>query len=679
TPKTETDQDKLLCNCKLNQLTYLLAPEACQNLGGSCSDVLENNAVEEDEANVSPPNFGIQMPHIINAENPSVTLHIRDYHQNDCVAAIFSYKSSDEESWKSIGSDNNNQDGLSVNWNIPTEHDGIIEIRAQVVNKNNVTASKTGLIYLNTTPIAFTNNNLNVSYTVTDSDIKRAEDKVKKTGDDIDGLGDDIFKKQGERRDAEDRKKKNEDAKNELIAIDKVLDSIPKTYKDALKKILDSLANLKKQLPEIIDNATLQKAIDDAQSRVDDCQDRLEKLKKEQQELEKERDRLKAETDKALEDMDALMRENGMTGGYGYHPDGRYWYGYVGDENSNGDVMYTDEYNKLHSKLRGLRKQYLKTLKRLNNLPDEIAEAEKDCEELNNALAKAKTAKKNADLHAATELKADDICREISRLLRPLWQWCIKNPNHCDFKAEIEDLMKRCPKDSSELDTFWNDFNDLVSHKKEQEDNFKKAAKNDQKDIDDIDDDIAGLENQIKALEEKKKKEIEAADALRKQRAAEAAKAKAKADARAKEKKKQKEDDDKIKDLIKKAKADDAGDDALQNLLKGMGLDLLDEASGNLKLGKIIGGLLVIKDIPDCACPLIKALRDAIGARKRGEDPFVYVNDYIFKWKKCANLPSISTVMEGAQQLTEAINNMTRDQVDRAMKALNQAIRIQCK
>jgi len=65
--------------------------------------------------------------------------------------------------------------------------------------------------------------------------------------------------------------------------------------------------------------------------------------------------------------------------------------------------------------------------------------------------------------------------------------------------------------------------------------------------------------------------------------------------------------------------------------------------------------------------------------RKRGEDPFVYVNDYIFKWKKCANLPSISTVMEGAQQLTEAINNMTRDQVDRAMKALNQAIRIQCK
>ncbi len=669
----------VLCHCWIENSSYLLSPEACIELGGSCNEPTEEDTATDENEQVFSPNFNISMPVIITDKNQMVTFQVEDYNNNDCIAVIFSYKPIYSEGWQTIGYDNNFEDGLILSWQPPTNQDGVYEIQAQVVNKNNVVAKKTGAIYLNTSPNTFNSDSLNVSFTITDSDIRRAEDNARKTSDDIDDLEDEIFENWKKRYAAEDKKREHEDAKNKLVTIDKVLDSIPKTYKDALKKILDSLANIKKQLPDVINDEALQKAVDDAQARVDDCQDRLEKLKKEQQELEEELNKIKAETDAALEEMDALMKANGMTGGYGYRSDGGYWYGYVGDENSNGDVIYSEKYNELQKKLRSLKKQQKKARKRLNELPNEIAEAEKDCNELNAALAKAKTAKENADLHAATALEADDICREIHRLLRPLWQWCVKNPDHCDFRAAIEALLEKCPKDSSQLDDFWNDFNDIVSRKKEQEDKFGKAANDDQKEIDDIDNDTSGLEDQIKVLEDKKTKELEAADALRKQQAAEAAEAKAAAEARARERKKQKDDDAKIKDLIKKAKSDDAGTDAFIKLLKGMGLDLLDEATGDYKLGKIIGGLLVIKDMPDCVCPLLKALKEAIAARKRGEDPFVYVNDYILKWKDCANIPSISSIMEGSQQLTEAINNLTNAQCDRAIKALNQAIRLECK
>ncbi len=671
------DSQELLCNCWLNGRTYLISPEACKELGGNCSeDIDDGNVIEDDTA---APFFHFKTPYIISSHDNQVNLQIRDYNEYDCVAAIFSYKPINAQNWKTIGIDNTHLDGLSVLWNIPNNEDGIIEIRVQVVNKNNVVSAKTTRVYLNTA-IVINNESLDVSFSVYDADIKRAEDKARRTGGAIDDLEDEIYDKWGKRQDAEDRKKENEDAQNKLIVIDKVLDSIPKTYKNAIESIHDSIAGLKKKLPAIIDNAVLEKAIVDAQSRVDDCQDRLEKLKKEQEELEEERDRLKEETDAALEELDVIMKANGMKGSYGYHPDGRYWYGYIGDESANEDYMYSEKYIQLKRKLRGLKKEYLKTLKRLDELPAEITEAEKDCEELNAALEKAKTAKENADLHAVAQLEADEICRQIRRLLIPLWQWCTRNPEHCDFKDKIKELMNRCPKDSTELEDFWNDFDDLVKRKKEQEDDFGEAAEDNQKDIDDIDDDISGLEDDIKGLEDKRRREYDAANELRKQRAAETAAAKARADTRAKERRKQKKEDDKIKDLIKKAKSDDAGDDAFENLLKGLALDRLDDATGNLKLGKIIGGLLVIKDMPDCVCPLLSALLDVIKAKRDGGYVGLHVEAYIQAWNKCANLSNIlSSVSVGGSELTEAINNMSKAQTNRAMKALNQAIRVQCK
>ncbi|MBV1887669.1 MAG: hypothetical protein KUG51_00095, partial [Urechidicola sp.] len=670
--------EELLCNCYINGQSYLISSSACEELGGHCSENIEEDSTEinEDEA---PPNFEFDVPAEINTEDGIVILKIKDFKDNDCIAVVFSYRPIDDEQWQLIGVDTTANNGLSFNWNPSVESNDTCVIRAQVVNVNNIISEKFQHVVFNIDSEALDI----VNYSITQGDIDRAfkkaraaDKRIKEEKEKLGGIGG--LEDRG--WDAEDRKKENEAAKNELIAIDKVLDSIPKTYKADFKRILDSLARLKKKLPDVIDPAVLQKAINDAQSRVDDCNKRLEALKKEQADLEKQRDDLKDQLDDVQEAIYKLHIDNGWVGDYGYYPDGRPWYGYVGGERANTDLG--DEKYELRKQYKGLKKQYLKTIKRLGELPDEISEAEEDCEELSKALEKAKTAKENADLHAATELEAEDICRQIKRLLRPLRQWCHNNPDHCDFKEKLRKLLEECPNNIERLEAFWDELDDIITAKKGKEKAFGKAADDNQETIDAIEEEIEKQKAKIKALEDQRDKDYAEAHRKSRQRSTEAAEAKARADAKEKERRKQKKEDEKIKELIKKARSGDAGEEALKDLAKGMGLDLLDEATGSIKLGKIIGGILVIKDMPDCLCPLLTAFRNALAA-KRNRNPegvAIHVEGYLQAWKKCANLPTliISTSI-GEAELTEAINNMSRAQLDRALKALNQAIRVQCK
>ncbi|PTM10205.1 MAG: hypothetical protein DA407_04140, partial [Bacteroidetes bacterium] len=277
----------------------------------------------------------------------------------------------------------------------------------------------------------------------------------------------------------------------------------------------------------------------------------------------------------------------------------------------------------------------------------------------------------------------DAICDEIQRLLARLKHWCIQHPEHCDFLDDIETMMESCPKTPEEFDDFWTVFDALLKKKKALEDNLAKAANDAQKEMDDIEGDVTDLENEIAGITEEKQKKAQE-DAERKQKIAqaeaeEAAKAAADAAEGKKKRDQQKKDDEKVKDLIKKAKSDEAGDDAFEDLITGLGLDRLDDVTGNLKLGKLIGGLLVIKDQPDCVCPLLAALLSAIKAKKDGGYIGLHVEAYIQAWNECANLSNIvASVSLGGSELTDAINGMTKDQVNKALEALNQAVRIQC-
>lgn len=311
-----------------------------------------------------------------------------------------------------------------------------------------------------------------------------------------------------------------------------MLDTIPKTYKENLRRIIDSLTNLKKQLPENVVNSALQKAVEDAQSRVDACKERIENLKKEEIALKEKLKTQKEALIEIFEEYADVLQDDGCKTSYSFNVNGEFEYKI---DCSNGDLDGDlEEFRaQLLNEVLKTKRQYKKTKKTLEEFPDKLKEAEKDCEELSKALDKAKEAKAKADLAAAIELEAEDICKQIQRLLKRLYYWCKNNPDHCHFMEDIADMLASCPKTPEELDEFWKNFEALLKKKKALEDDFAKAAKDAQKDMDKVDEDVAGLEEDINNLENAKRKRDQR---IRDAKAEKAAEARAEAAAAAKRK-----------------------------------------------------------------------------------------------------------------------------------------------
>ena len=58
----------------------------------------------------------------------------------------------------------------------------------------------------------------------------------------------------------------------------KFLDRVPETYKDKLKKAIDSLVRANDQISEKVSNTALDKAIADAQANLDACKNRVSQI-----------------------------------------------------------------------------------------------------------------------------------------------------------------------------------------------------------------------------------------------------------------------------------------------------------------------------------------------------------------------------------------------------------------
>lgn len=473
---------------------------------------------------------------------------------------------------------------------------------------------------------------------------------------------------------------------NDLVAIDKVLDHVPKAYEDKLKNAIDNLVNAKEQAPDNVSDDILDNAISNAQARLKACKNRIAELEELINQQEDELEAFEEKIDAYLKDLNEVLDDycldNSCLATITKNEDGTISLDYnIPKEADESTRDYISEFTTAIGNTISKHRRALKTHKQtLDNLSD----AKDECAQLSEALQRAKDAKAKADNKAAAELELEEQFEQIKRILQRLKRWCEKNPDHCNFLDDIESILKNCPKTPEELENFWENFDDLITKKKNLEDELGNDANEAQNDMDDIENDISDLENDISSIKEEQRKKHVADQERKNQKAAaeaeEAAKIKAAADKRKREKKKQKKVDDKIKDLIKEAKDTEEGDDAFKGLLKQSGLGLLDEATGKLKIGTIIGGLLTAKDVPECTCPIIKALRDAIAARNRKEYATLssYVDAYLIEWKKCANLPAISSVPVGSTELTNAIKDMTDEQAKKALEALNQAVRIQC-
>lgn len=483
-----------LCNCFINEQSYLLPFQICQTLGGS----LELPAINNNQPNQSEPGYNnppivlFPPPGAMNQQTGLITLQVNSQ-SNDLVAVIFSEKGISETQWTPIGTAANMGNTWQLNWTAPIGRDGEHIIRARFAGKNNTVNELLTRTYLQLTPASI--NPLKgerINLTDSSQQLINANLNVQQKAENLRRI---LEKLAGLRRKFEDLVQqidKNKTMAEELVAIDKTLEQIPGIFTDSLKKLIDSIAKLKAALPPKPDPAALQQTADDAAQRAKDCEDRLNKLKQEKENAQKELDALNNEIENLLKQLDALHLGNNWVGGHGYNKDGSFWYGYVGDEKSNTNIQ--GESNNISNKLKDLKKQQNAAQKRVKALDAEIAEAQEDCDKLNKEKEKAEDAANKGNALAAAETQVDELCRQIKALMDALKKWCAAHPGVCNFNPELSGN----PRNAAELEAYLSQLNDIIKKKKQKEADLEKTAE-------EKSNEAQGVANELNAAEAERK------------------------------------------------------------------------------------------------------------------------------------------------------------------------------
>jgi predicted nucleic acid-binding Zn-ribbon protein len=296
----------------------------------------------------------------------------------------------------------------------------------------------------------------------------------------------------------------------ELVSLDRRLDHLTDVYKDEVTDILDSLERQRAATPGITDREALEQAVAEAGQAVRDCQNHTAALEEELKKQADTCDALKAEQDAILEQIHQMFIDNGFTGSYGYHADGRYYYGYSGESSQTntdfGNLPWEKEVANLKKDLKKLNSRYRDCRDRLEKLPDLIAENRERCAIMEEARQRAEDARSRGEAHAALEASLQDECAWFKKALEQLADWCAENPGTCDFMDELEQLLKDdCPGSRGEWTAFWDKIEDMLAQKKELEDAYKRSSRQGW-------DDVADLEEEIDDAGEQKE---DAWDAIR--------------------------------------------------------------------------------------------------------------------------------------------------------------------
>lgn len=459
-----------LCNCYINDYSYLLPPAICETLNGQPNIPNSDNDISTLPENDFPPIVNFTQTVDMNPTTGEMNLTVMAP-DNDVAAVIFSERHVSNENWTPIGTAVQNGNNWNCGWFTPVGNDGEYIVRARIAGKNNVITERFINKNIQQNPNAINPlPNENIALNITIGQIRDADWKVKGLDVKLRQLQEKLDKLQQEYNNLKNQEARNKNMANELKEIDKMIEKIPGLYKDSLQKLIDSLNNLKKKLPQKTDNDALKKAADDAAQRAKDCKDRLEKLKQDRDKAQKDLDDLNKKIEDLLKQMDQLHLENNWIGGHGYHSDGSFWYGYVGDERSNTNI--SQQANNLSGQLRSLRKPQNNANNRLNNLNNEIKNAEKECDQLQKEKEKVDEALKNGQQQDAVETQINELDRQIKALMATLEQWCAAHPGVCNFNLSLP----QNPASPEALQAYLDRLNAIIEKKKQKEKDLENDA-----------------------------------------------------------------------------------------------------------------------------------------------------------------------------------------------------------
>ena len=499
-----------LCNCYILEQSFLIPLETCLELGGSTNPPLFSSAQpgSNNQVEASGPVVMLSSPTPLNNKTGQITFKLSSY-SDDVAAVVFSVKPFAASLWQQTGTALLNGNNWTINWNPSLGYDGEYIIRARAAGKNNVVTEEFTRAYLQVTPESVKPiQGERINLAVTDAQINNANQNVQQIEEKLRRIKERIAELKRKYEELQRRLEEKNTMAEELAAIDKVIEKIPGKFSDSLKKLTDSLAKLKAELNGKPDNDALKKAADDAAQREKDCADRLNKLKQEKEDAQKELDKLNNEIEDLLDKMDQLHLGNDWVGGHGYHADGGFWYGYVGDESSNTNIW--GESNQLSGKLKGLKGPQKAARKRVNDLNAEIAKAQEECDKLKKEKEKAEDAAKKGNMHAALETQIDELCRQIEALMAALRKWCMEHPGECNFNPALSGP----PRSPEEALAYIDQLNDIIKKKQQKEADLKNEAGTTAAEAEETENQVNAAGREKSKLEDELKKAQAAADKL---------------------------------------------------------------------------------------------------------------------------------------------------------------------
>jgi hypothetical protein len=497
----------LLCNCYLEGRSFLLPPAACEELGGICDRAPGGDVLDEPD---------LPLPH-----RPRITL-IRnegmptgvDIRQPDMAAARVTYRPAGTEVYYRADlpavADGFAQGAIPM----LLGNDGFYEVRVQTVDGNQQEQSRVYALWQEHSEAAFQENSAQIVFTVSSGEVRGAENELRRTNDEmerkqneIDDLTDQIEENY---RKAEALRRKQ----RALERIDARIDRLPDVYRPDMGDLLRRLDSLRRLLPGEIDAATLNEAADQARRRWEDCKDRLLALRQEKAAVEQAIADDKAAITEKLQELDKIFTDRGFTGRYGFHDNGRPYYGYIGDPGTDA----FERADPVSREFRTLRRAYFEKRERLQVLNEEINEAGATCDELEQQYRDAQEAVARKEAAALTALEIEELCRQISSLLKELRKWCAQHPEDCNFADELDDLLEKCPDRADEGTDYLDDLSEIIKKKKQTETAAAAEADALEREMETLEEERAERERELAALEEQRNRQAAEADRLRRQR-----------------------------------------------------------------------------------------------------------------------------------------------------------------
>lgn len=463
----------------------------------------------------------------------------------------------------------------------------------------------------------------------------------------------------------------------------------PATALNVTEKDCDSILKINKTLQDKISKKV--KECEELQKKVNELQAERNVAQKERDAKKKNRDDAKRDLGKAKGEMEKLIDNtifsNEVTRKEPSEKDQKNW-NWIGLCGGEVKIWFTGSdasidvlllwLSKSYAARQALEKEYRDADKKLTEAEKALAKAENKLNEINQKLRNAKDAldkcrqekgemekelKKLEEKHKQCLNRLGEQNESQGSINKAKGELAIAEAQIKAAEKKIKEVERKLKPECKTAENLLKKAKELLKQAKEKAKKAEAAIMRAEEQLK-----KGCLKNAKKHLEELKPKDtmedIKAlsGSAIDKAIEAEADNNKWEADRKKKEEERKREEEEKhLENLLKRT--EDGSKKALYQLLSELGLIAISETSKSTgHIISIIKAVLVLKDMPDCVCKILRSLWLLMIPNNLSGTTDVFAANYLQAWKDCAGIPSISSLPSGWEKLADMVNNIPTEQ-----------------